>query len=125
MALGDRSISVVLQDINANVQEIVRSEVRLAKTEIREEVATARPWAQMLGAGAVAALFAILFVLLMIVHALALIMPMWAASLSVGAALAMSASFMLTAGMKRFQLTPGQPIKTTQEKIQWAKQQAK
>jgi hypothetical protein len=39
MAAGDRSLSDVLQDIIRNVQEIVRSEVRLAKTEIREEAA--------------------------------------------------------------------------------------
>ena len=31
----DRSVSDVLQDIFGNVQEIVRSEVRLARAEIR------------------------------------------------------------------------------------------
>ena len=34
---GDRSVSDVLQDILRNVQEILRSEVRLAKAEIRQE----------------------------------------------------------------------------------------
>jgi hypothetical protein len=37
MAVHDRSFADVFQDILHNVQEIVRSEVRLAKTEIREE----------------------------------------------------------------------------------------
>jgi hypothetical protein len=39
---GDRSFSEVVQDIIGNVQEIVRSEVRLA-TEMREEAAKANP----------------------------------------------------------------------------------
>ena len=34
----ERSVSDVLQDILRNVQDMVRSEIRLAKVEIREEV---------------------------------------------------------------------------------------
>jgi hypothetical protein len=41
-ASGDRFFSGVLQDIIRKVQEIVRSEVRLAKTEILEEAAKAK-----------------------------------------------------------------------------------
>ena len=44
MAAADRSFSDVLQDIIGNVQEMVRSEVRLAKTEIREQVVTSKSW---------------------------------------------------------------------------------
>jgi len=36
MAPGERSVADVLQDIIRDVQEIVRSEMRLAKTELRE-----------------------------------------------------------------------------------------
>ena len=102
MAAGNRSLSDVLQDIIGNVQEIVRSEVRLAKTEIREEAAKAKSSMLLLGAGAVTAIFAILFLLLMIVSALALVMPSWAASLIVGAILAVVASVVLTTGVRRF-----------------------
>jgi hypothetical protein len=42
MTPGDRPISAVLQDIVGNIQDIVRSEVRLARTEIGEEVGRAR-----------------------------------------------------------------------------------
>ena len=75
MAAGDRSLSDVFQDIVRNVQEIVRSEVRLAKTEIREEAARAKSPTLWLGAGVVTAIFAMLFLLLMTVYALALVMP--------------------------------------------------
>jgi uncharacterized membrane protein YqjE len=102
MAAGDRSLSDVFQDIIRNVQEIVRSEVRLAKTEIQEEAVKAKAPTLLLGAGAVTAILAILFLLLMIVYALALVMPSWEAALIVGAVLAVVASVMLTAGRRRF-----------------------
>jgi len=83
MAAEDRSFSDVVHDILHNVQEIVRSEVRLAKTEIGEEAAKAKSSAVLLGAGGLAALYAVLFLLLMIVYALCLVMPNWAAALLV------------------------------------------
>jgi len=128
MAAVDRSFSDLLQDIIRNVQEIVRSEVRLAKTEIREEAAKTKASMLLLGAGAVTGLFAILFLLLMIVSALALVMPNWAAALVVGAALAVAAGVMLAGGVKSFQRihpTPDRTVETIKENIQWAKQQTK
>ncbi len=47
---ADRSVADVLQDIFRNVQEILRSEIRLAKAEIRQEAteaATAALWMTM------------------------------------------------------------------------------
>ena len=128
MAAVDRSLSDLLQDIIRNVQEIVRSEVRLAKTEIREEAAKTRASLVLLGAGALTGFFAILFLLLMIASALALVMPNWAAALVVGAALAVAAGVMLTGGVKSFQRihpTPERTVETIKENIEWAKQQTK
>jgi uncharacterized membrane protein YqjE len=128
MAPEDRSIANVLQDILRNVQEIVRSEVRLAKTEIGEEAAKTKSSAVLLGAGAVTAIFAIFFLLLMIVYMLGLVMPSWTAALIVGAALAVVASVMLTAGIRRFKQihpTPERTVETIKENVEWAKQQAK
>ncbi len=85
MAAGDRSFSDIFQDVVRNVQDIVRSEVRLAKTEIREEVVKTKSSTVLLGTGGVTALFAVFFLLLTIVYALALVMPSWAATLIVGA----------------------------------------
>ena len=128
MAPEDRSIANVLQDILRNVQEIVRSEVRLAKTEIREEAAKTKSSAVLLGTGAVTAIFALLFLLLMIVYMLGLVMPSWIAALIVGAALAVVASVMLTAGIRRFKQihpTPERTVEIIKENVEWAKQQAK
>jgi len=112
IAPGDRSLSDVWQDILGNVNEIVRSEVRLAKIRIQEEVAKAKSSALLLGAGMAAAVFATLFLLLMIVYALALIMPSWAAALIVAATLAVVASLMLTAGLRRFKQIHPLPERT-------------
>ena len=71
----DRSFSDVVQDILRNVQDIVRSEVRLAKVEIGEEAVRAKSSAVLLGVGAVTATYAIFFLLLMIVYGLGLVMP--------------------------------------------------
>jgi len=128
MAVGDRSFSDVVQDVIRNVQEIVRSEVRLAKTEIREEVAKAKPASVWLGGGAIAGIFAILFLLLMIMYALALVMAMWTAALIVGAGLAITAGLLLNAGVKRFRQihpAPERTIETIKENLEWAKQQTK
>lgn len=128
MAIGDRSISEVFQDIIRNVQEIVRSEVRLAKTEIRDEAVKAKPMAQLLAVGSVTALFAILFLLQTIVNALSIVMPVWAATLIVGAVLALAASFMLTSGLSQLrQIYPNrdQTVETIKENIGWAKQHTK
>ena len=128
MPTEDRSFSDVFQDILHNVQDIVRSEVRLAKTEIREEVGEAKSAAVMLGGGALTSIFALLFFLLTLVYALALVMPSWTAALVVGAALAVIATLMLITGRRRFKQihpTPERTVETIKENVEWAKQQVK
>jgi uncharacterized membrane protein YqjE len=128
MAAEDRSFSDVVQDILRNMQEIVRSEVRLAKTEIGEEAVKAKSSAVLLCGGAAAAVYAILFLLLTAVFALTLVMPSWAAALIVGAALAFVAALLLAGGVKRFKQihpTPERTVETIKENVEWAKHQAK
>lgn len=62
------SISDALQDIIGNIQEILRYEVRLAKTAIREEANNAKPADRLLSYVAFAVTFAILFLLLGITY---------------------------------------------------------
>jgi len=128
MAAGDRSISEVLQDIVRNLQEIVRSEVRLAKTEIKEEAVKAKSPSVLLGAGAVSALYSVLFLLFTAVYALSLVVPNWAAALIVAASLAIVAAVTLRAGVKQFKQihpTPERTVDTIKENVEWAKQQTK
>ena len=128
MPANERSFSDVFQDIVRNIQEIVRSEVRLAKTEIRDEAAKAKSAGLLITVGAVTAIFAALFLLLMIVYVLSRVMPNWAAALIVGVALAIVAGATLSAGVKRFKQihpTPERTVETLKENVEWVKQQIK
>jgi uncharacterized membrane protein YqjE len=126
--MSDRSVSDVLQDILRNFQEIVRSEVRLAKAEVREEANKAKSASLFIGTGALSGLFAAFFLLLMAVYALATVVPIWAASLIVAIALAITATALLSAGRKRLKQvhpTPERTKNSLKENVEWAKQQTK
>ena len=128
MATGDRSITEVFQNIIGNVQEIVRSEVRLIKTEVKDDASRAKPPLISLALGGAAVLFATLFSLLAIVYALALVLPIWAAASIVGATLAFVASMTISAGLNQLkQVFPPlkKTVEITKENVEWAKQQFK
>ncbi|MBV9503057.1 MAG: phage holin family protein [Acidobacteriaceae bacterium] len=125
---NSRSIADVLQDILANVQTIIRSEVRLAKTEITEEATKAARAAGMMAGGAVAALFTVWLLLLTIVFALATVIPIWGAALLVCVLMAVVTAVLLFNGKKRFSTvhaTPEKTIESVKENVEWVKSQTK
>ena len=124
MAIAERSISSVLHDIIGNIQDIIRSEVRLAKTEITEELAKSRSAVVMLGAGALLLVFCALFLLLAAVYALSLVVPAWAAALIVGAGIGAIAALCFSLGIKRFKTIRAAPktAASIKENVEWAKQ---
>jgi uncharacterized membrane protein YqjE len=127
-AENSRSISDVLQDIVANVQGIVRAEVRLAKAEVKEEASKAGRAAAILGAGIVTAIYTVGLLLLTILFALATAMPLWAAALILFVLLAVATAILLSIGKKRFQAvhaTPEKTIETMKENVEWVKSQTK
>jgi len=125
---AERSIASVLQDIVANIQQIVKSEVRLAKAEVREEVGKAGKASQSLAAGAVLALYALGFFLLCCVYLLATVVSFWLAALIVALVLGGIAAFLISAGLKQIKRvhgTPDQTIASVKENVEWAKAQTK
>jgi uncharacterized integral membrane protein len=128
MTASERSVSNILQDIIRDFQEIVRSEVRLAKSEFKDEAKKAKYATVLITVGAVTALFAFLFLLVTLVDALSLFMPHWAAALIVAFALTIIAGGMLRAGIKHFRHihpTPQRTVETLKENVEWARQQTK
>ena len=123
-----RSIKQILQDIVNHVSDIIRSEVRLAKTEVRQDAthyATAGTW---VGAAGVLALFAIGFVLLSAVYALQDVMPPWLAALLVGVTVGIVAAILYATGRKklaRASLRPDKTIQTSEDNVTWFKRQTK
>ena len=125
---GDRSVSDVVQDILRNVQEILRSEVRLAKAEIRQEATQAASSALWVTFGVVGVLSAWMFLLWTAAYALATIVPMWAATLVIAAAMAIAGGVLIAVGLRRFtHITPlpERTIESLKENLQWMKQPTK
>jgi uncharacterized membrane protein YqjE len=127
MAPDMRSIPEILQDVLTNIQDIVRAEVRLAKAELGEELSRARSGGVLLGVGAVAAIFSVLFVLLACVYGLSHVMPEWAAALIVAAAVGVGAAVAMGLGLKRLKTIQAAPktAATLKENVRWARQLTK
>ena len=106
-----RTMSEVLQDIVANIQEIVRSEFRLAKVEIHEETTKAVRSSIPLVIGVLLSLYALGFILLAVVHALSMVVDAWLATLIVGAGVLVISMILVSVGRKRFK-----QVKVVQEK---------
>ena len=125
-AQRERSVPEVVQDIIGNLQEILRSEFQLAKTEIKEEIAEAAKPIMHHGGRSGARFLCLGLLLLAAVYALATIMTMWSAALMVGAAVAIIAVVLINwarSGLKRVNVKPDRLIASLQENVRWAKKQ--
>lgn len=124
---SERSAGDIIKDIVTDAQGIIRSEVRLAKTEIREEARKAIAASTLLAAGAVIMLYGVGFLLAAATAALALVLPWWAAALIVGAVLAIGGGAALSAGIKRWKLVhpPEKIVAEVKENVEWLKRQTK
>jgi hypothetical protein len=125
---GERSVSDVLQDVLKNLQEIVRSEVRLAKVEIRDEARRSVSSGVWIAAGVAGALSAWIFLLWTAAYVLATRMSMWAATLVVAIVIACFASVPIIGGVRRLkhiQLIPERTVESVKENLEWMKQLTK
>src|SRR5258707_15101148 len=121
-----RTMSEVLQDIVANIQEIVHSEFRLAKVEIHEETTKAVRSSIPPVIGVLLSLYALGFILLAVVHALSMVVDAWLATLIVGAGVLVISMILVSVGRNRFKkvkVVPEKTVVTVKENVQWAKHQ--
>jgi len=124
----ERTFADVLQDIAGNIQNIIRSELRLAKTEVKEETAKAAKAAGLIAAGAILGLYALGFLLLTIARALETAMAPWLATLIVGVVVGVGAWAAINFGrarMKQVHPAPHKAIQTVRENVEWAKDQTR
>jgi uncharacterized membrane protein YqjE len=120
----DRSIATLLSDIVGDLQQIIRAEVRLAKVEVREELAKARQGAALLMTAGIVLVLALGVALLAAVYALALVWPAWAAALVVALVVAAGGGLLALTGVRRLKdvnVAPPKTVATVRENIQWAK----
>lgn len=124
----NRSATDVIKDIVANLQEIVRSEARLARAEIREESAKLLNASRLLLLGGFVGIYAAGFILLSLVYGLSSIVAPWIAALLVGVLLAAISGVMVISGrgrLKDFTPKPEKTIETVKENIEWIKGQTR
>jgi hypothetical protein len=110
------------------VQDILRSEVRLAKAEIRQEATKAASSALWVALGLVGVVSAWMFLLWSAAYALSAILPMWAATLVIAVAMAAVGSVLIAAGFRRFARVtpmPERTIESLKENFEWMKQPTK
>lgn len=126
-ATGERSVAEILKDAASNVQDIIRSEVQLARIEVKQELRKAGSAGAMFGAAAAIGFFGFGFCCLCVVYAIALVLPAWAAALIVGVALSIVAGALLSAGRERWKKVkmPEKTMFTVKEDIEWMRSQNK
>jgi hypothetical protein len=125
---GARPFSGIFQEIVTHLTEIIRSEIRLARAEIRQDVVQVSRAGVFLLTGALFGMYAFGFVLLAAVYALGNTMPAWASALIVGAGLGLIGALCLWLGRKKLKLAslrPDKTIQSLQENVTWLKKQTK
>ena len=125
---SERPFADILDDIVGNVQGIIRSEVRLAKTEVREQAVRAGKASGIVGGGTLIALYAGGFLFLTALYALEFVLAPWLAALVLALVLGGAAAVLIRTGLKRMKQVharPEQTIESLKENFVWAKNQTK
>jgi uncharacterized membrane protein YqjE len=122
---GYRPLGEVFQDAVGHMQEIIRAEIRLAKSEMRAEAGKAKQAALLLGGAALLGYFAMALLVVAAACALAIVLPWWAATLVMAALCGIIAGAMFAAGRMRLKTIrgPEQTIGTVGENLEWARNQ--
>jgi uncharacterized membrane protein YqjE len=121
--LGD-TVAGIVEDL----QGIVRGEVQLAKTELKEDATKMGKGAGMLAGAGVLGLVGFIFLMLSLTYLLDRWMPLWVAAGLVGLTLAIIAAIVGMAGKNQIQsanLVPEQTIESVKEDKEWASRQMK
>jgi Putative Actinobacterial Holin-X, holin superfamily III len=118
-----RPLLDVLSDIFANLEDIVRSELRLARAEVAAEVRGLKSYLLGVGVVIVTGTLAAQFLLLSGMYALRSVLTPWGAALAVGGASALvSLTALLVTARRRPEQNTAAPKSTTnlEEESEWA-----
>jgi Flp pilus assembly protein TadB len=121
---SDRSMSDIIRDLMADVQNIVRGEMRLAKVEIKEKAQQAGQAGGLFGGAAVCGIFAGACLVVTCIAALALAMPVWLAALVMAVCLGCTAWGLFLGGrnsIKQVNPVPERTVETLKDDVEWAK----
>lgn len=119
----DRSLGELVSEATRELSTLFRSEVELAKVEIRHEVSKAGQGAGLLGAAGVLMWFAVAFLSAAVAFGLVeLGLTGWQATLAVGIVYVVGAAIFALLGKRRVSTLqpPRRTIETLREDVAWA-----
>jgi hypothetical protein len=125
---GARSTSDILRDVGRDLQELLRSEVRLAKVEVTEQANRAKSAGGLIGGAAVVGLFAGMCFIAFCIGLLAMAIPVWAASLIMAFLLGGAGAVLYARAKDRlsnFHAVPEQTVETIKEDVAWMRQRTR
>ena len=123
---GGMGIGPLLASLLQDLQDVVRAEIQLAKTELKEEATAAGRGLATIGAGAVVGLVGFIVLMLAVAYLLAVWLPLWVAAGIVGLVLLVVAAILLLSGKRALSvanLKPEQTLESLQEDAAWASRQ--
>ncbi|HET9450253.1 MAG TPA: phage holin family protein [Aggregicoccus sp.] len=120
--LDERPLKTVVSEFLDQGKQLLRAELKLARTELRAEAKKATAGSGMLAAGGVVLLLGAMALVAFLVIALAYVMPLWASALLVTVLLLAIGAGVAMAGAKRLKTihAPTKTIQTLKEDGQWA-----
>ena len=122
---GAGGLGALISGLMTDLQGLLRGEVRLATTELKEEATAAAGGAATVAAGGVAGLVGVVFLMHGVADLLSRIMPRWAANTLVGLGLLAGAGSLGLSGKEKLsaaKLAPQQTLQTLRENTAWAKE---
>ena len=126
--LRDRPVGEVAGLLTRDLSLLIRQELELAKSEMRDKGRVVLPGIGLMGGGLVAALCAVGALTAFVILVLALFLDAWLAALLTGLVLLAVAGMLAWAGKKRVEEAgtplPEQTIDTVKEDVGWMKDRA-
>ena len=123
--LRDQSFGDLFKQLSEQTTTLVRQEVELARTELKEKGRSAGVGAGLIGAGGLLGLGAFGALTAMLIVLLAMWMDAWLACLIVTAVYGVGGAILAMAGKRKVQQAsppvPEQTIETIKEDVQWAR----
>jgi hypothetical protein len=127
-SLENRPLGDLFGDLAAEMSNLVRQEVALAKVEVTQKAKYVGKNVGYLVVGGAVAYAAALAIIAAIIMLLAKVMPNWGATLLVGVVVAGIGWFLIgkaLAALQQTDLTPRETVETLKEDATWMKEQIK
>ncbi len=121
-----RSLGEIVSDVTQDLTTLIRQEIDLAKTELKQEGTKAAKGAGILGGAGLAGYFTVLFISVTVMFVLDEFLELWLAALIVTVVWALATAILAVIGRNKLQASKPQlpqTQETLKEDVRWAKAQ--